>query len=70
MAQYARPTSDVTDGTWTGQDSGIDLWTYIDEAVASDADYLDDNALGYCEVALSSIQDEGVWPTGGAYETV
>ena len=41
MTQYARPDSDVSVGSWSDSDeSGSDLYTYIDEASVDDNDYV------------------------------
>ncbi len=62
--QTARPTTDVTDGTWTDQDGGTSLFAAIDEAVASDADYIQSaNATATAdvsEIALGAITDPSV----------
>lgn len=55
-AQYARPTSDVSAGTWTAS-SGSDLYAMLDEASASDADYIVTTGASTCEVALGSLTD-------------
>ena len=54
--QYARPTSDVTAGTWTAS-SGSDLYAMLDETSASDADYIVTTGASTCEVALGSLSD-------------
>lgn len=56
VAQYARPTSDVSAGTWTAS-SGSDLYAMLDETVASDADYITTTAASICEVALGTLSD-------------
>ena len=53
MAQYARPTSDVSINSWTT----APLYQKIDETLYSDADYIQRNAIAYCEVGLSSLND-------------
>lgn len=55
-AQYARPTSDVSAGTWTAS-SGSDLYAMLDETSASDADYIVTTGASTCEVALGSLTD-------------
>lgn len=41
MAQFARPSTDTTIGTYTDQGGGTtNIYTTIDETVASDADYI------------------------------
>ena len=55
-AQYARPTSDVSTGTWTSSLGGS-LYAAIDETVASDTDYITTTNASTCEVALSSLSD-------------
>ncbi|MDQ3540404.1 MAG: hypothetical protein M3440_06920 [Chloroflexota bacterium] len=62
--QTARPTTDVTDGTWTDQAGGTSLFAAIDEAIASDADYIQSATAtataDVAEVALGSITDPAV----------
>jgi hypothetical protein len=56
--QYARPTADVTDAGWTGNDAGTSLYTYIDEVSASDTDYIQsaaDPANDECVVGLGTL---------------
>lgn len=58
MAQFARPTSDVALGGWSGP-----AFSAIDEAVASDADFTSSpvapsNAM--LEVALGAVEDPQV----------
>jgi hypothetical protein len=55
-AQYARPTSDVSSGTWTAS-SGSDLYAMLDETAASDADYITTTGASTCEVALNTLSD-------------
>ena len=55
-AQYARPTSDVSAGTWTAS-SGSDLFAMLDETAASDADYIVTTGTSTCEVALGTLTD-------------
>lgn len=57
-AQYARPTSDTSTGTWTAS-SGT-LASCLDETTASDADYITTVSASTCEVALGSITDPAV----------
>lgn len=57
MAQYARPDSDITVGSWTSS-TGATLYGVVDESSASDSDYFyrsggDDT----CEVGLSNVTD-------------
>ena len=55
-AQYARPISDASAGTWTAS-SGSDLYAMLDETTASDTDYIVTNGASICEVALTSLSD-------------
>lgn len=55
-AQYARPTSDVSAGTWTAS-TGSDLFAMLDETVADDGDYITTTNASTCEVALGSLTD-------------
>jgi len=62
--QFARPTTDVTDGTWTDQAGGVSLFAAIDEVTSSDADYIQSaNATATAdvsEIALGTITDPAV----------
>ena len=64
LVQVARPTTDVTDGTWTDQAGGVSLFAAIDEAVASDADYIQSvnatTTADVAEIALGIITDPAV----------
>lgn len=53
MTQFARPVSDITVGSWLPQP----LWQQIDEAVASDTDFIssNNNINESVEVTLSSV---------------
>lgn len=54
MTQYARPSSDVSAGSWTTSP----LYAKIDEVTPSDVDFIQcSNANSTCEIALSSITD-------------
>lgn len=55
-AQYARPTSDVSAGTWTAS-SGSDLFAMLDETTANDTDYIVTTGTSTCEVALGTMSD-------------
>ena len=55
-AQYARPTSDVSAGTWTAS-TGSDLFAMLDETSANDSDYITTTNASTCEVALGSLSD-------------
>jgi len=55
-AQYARPTSDVSTGTWTAS-TGSDLFDMLDETGADDGDYITTTSASTCEVALGSLSD-------------
>lgn len=55
--QRAVPTADVSDGTWTPS-AGADLFSVLDEAAASDADFITTSAAAdSCVVALGSLTD-------------
>lgn len=59
MAQFARPDSDVTIGTWTP----TPLYQQIDEVTPSDVDYIESakNPVNdTCEVDLSDVEDPEV----------
>lgn len=65
MAQFARPIADFTNiGPYTASDGSTDLWSVIDETVASDADYVrsPSNPAGTERYAatLSSISDPAI----------
>ena len=55
-AQYARPTSDVSAGTWTAS-TGSDLYAMLDETTANDADYISTVNASTCEVTLGTLTD-------------
>jgi hypothetical protein len=57
--QYARPTSDVTDGDWYNElDSQTNLYLSIDESSAYDADYIYTMGLNTpVTVGLGSLND-------------
>lgn len=56
MAQFLRPSSDITVGAWTP----TPLYQQIDEQTASDVDFIESSSVSYCEVGLSVGQDPGV----------
>lgn len=57
MAQYARPDSDVSAGSWTAS-SGSDLYAMVDETSYSDSDYVSAiRADTTCELGLSNVTD-------------
>ena len=58
-AQYARPTSDVSAGTWTAS-SGSDLFAMLDETTANDTDYIVTTGTSTCEVALGTMSDPAI----------
>ena len=62
--QFARPTADVTDGTWTDQAGGVSLFAAIGETTASDADYIQSasatTTADVSEIALGTITDPAV----------
>jgi hypothetical protein len=56
--QTLRPLADVSDGTWKDSSGGTNLYAQIDEAVASDADFIwspGDNDI--CQVTLGPAGD-------------
>jgi hypothetical protein len=57
--QFARPTSDVTDGNWYNElDTQTNLYASIDESSASDTDYIYTTATGSpCTIGLGSLSD-------------
>lgn len=64
--QYARPSSDVTDGSWTNESgNNTNLYTSIDETFAAlnDSDYIQSSqspsVWDVTEVGLSSVADPG-----------
>lgn len=65
LLSTAYPTSDVSDGTWTDQAGGSNLYAAIDETTPSDADYiksaeLEASGSDVCEVALDALGDAGL----------
>ena len=63
MAQFARPDSDVSAGSWTAAGSSAEstLWESIDEVSVDDGvTYIEDAAANTtCEVGLSTVTDPG-----------
>ena len=59
VVQLARPTSDVSAGTWTAS-TGSDLYAMLDETAVNDADYIVTTGASTCEVALGSLSDPAV----------
>lgn len=62
MAQFGRPATDITDGTWTTDTGSTALATAIDETSANDSDYIQsaiDPANDTVEIALGPITDPG-----------
>lgn len=60
-----RPISDVSDGTWTDQDGGTNLYAAIDETSASDTDYIKSADIeagdsDVCEVLLGAMSAPSV----------
>ena len=57
MAQFLRPSSDVTTTNWTRSSGSSDYWTYIDEVTADSGDYVQTQtqAAGL-EVGLSTVE--------------
>ena len=58
MAQFARPSSDISAGVWSAS-SGSDLYAMIDEVTPSDSDYIYGTSDGgtFCEIKLGSLGD-------------
>ena len=58
MAQFLRPSSDVTTTNWTRSSGTNAYYTYIDETTASSADYVQTQSQGSdLEVGLSTVDD-------------
>lgn len=59
--QYARPASDVTDGSWLTDTGGANLSSAIDEATPDNSDYIISGSFTIggstdtCEIALSDV---------------
>jgi hypothetical protein len=57
MAQFGRPDSDVSAGSWTA----TPLWSKIDEVSADDADFVTSSTgTSTCEAGLSNVADPAV----------
>ncbi len=57
MAQFGRPDSDVSTGSWS-QSTGSTLWETLDEVTPSDSDFIQDAAANTtCEVGLTTLTD-------------
>jgi hypothetical protein len=51
------PDGDLSDGTWTTDTGGNDLWTAIDETAANDADFIrsaNNPSSNACEVSMTN----------------
>ena len=58
MTQYGRPSSDITTTSWTRSSGTAAYYSYIDEAAADDADYLQTQTQGAgLEIKLGSVLD-------------
>lgn len=58
MAQFARPSSDVTTTNWTRSTGTNAYYTYIDETAADTADYVQTQTVNSgLEIGLSSVTD-------------
>lgn len=61
MAQFARPSTDTSIGSWTDDASGTtNIYQAIDEVTASDTDYVrseSNPSSSVCTFALSSVTD-------------
>lgn len=67
---YLAPDADVSDGTWTDQAGGTNLFAAIDEAAASDADYIQSSVSptnDVCEVSLSNPGETPAQPAKVRY---
>jgi hypothetical protein len=65
IAQTANPASDVSDGSWTDQSAGTSLFAAIDEAAASDADYIQSSTTTSgsdteAKIRVEAVTDPGV----------
>jgi hypothetical protein len=61
--QFARPASDVSDGTWTDDGGGTSLFAAIDETSFNDADFIqsaENPTADLCKIRLSSVGDPAV----------
>ncbi len=60
-AQVARPSADVSDGSWTDQSGGSSLFAAIDEDPASDADYIRSSlspvSADECTIRVQALTD-------------
>ena len=54
--QFARPNADISDGAWVAT-SGVDLFAMIDEASASDTDYIRTSSTSIATIGVASMQD-------------
>jgi hypothetical protein len=61
MAQFARPDSDVSAGSWTAQGGPSSLYDCINEVTASDSDYCEEaGGTTKFEVGLSNVSDPAI----------
>jgi hypothetical protein len=56
MAQFGRPSSDITDSNWVPS-TGATLFGCVDETPAGDADYIRATGAQTCELKFSSLTD-------------
>lgn len=61
-AQYFRPSSDVSAGTWTAS-AGATLYGTLDETVADDSDYITTTGVSTCKVSLGVASNPGITTT-------
>jgi len=59
---YLRPDADVSDGTWTDQLGGSDLYAAIDEAALDDAEYIRSAIDPVNDTCVVSLGDPGKTP--------
>jgi len=57
------PDADITDGSWTDQDGGTNLFAAIDEPVLSDSDYIKSSSNPVNDVCEVRLSDPGSAPS-------
>lgn len=62
IRQYAQPDADVSDGGWTNELGGAELFSSIDEATANDNDYIQSSPNPSDDACRIRLSDPGALP--------
>jgi hypothetical protein len=60
--QYMRPDADVSDGSWTDQDDGFDLYAALDEDPRNSADYIKSSSNPVNDICRIGLSDPAGLP--------